>query len=100
MPLLTEVRKTRNSGYERLNVFLEITMAGSPDSVTSGPIKTLELPAALFEQLQREVKRSHTSITGLMASWIEDRTAADRAERASKGKLNVKADDLFRECGI
>lgn len=84
-------------------IFLEITMAGSPDSVTSGPIKTLELPAALFEQLQREAKRSRKSIAGLMAAWIEDRTdaaAADRAERASKGKPNVNADDLFRECGV
>lgn len=78
-------------------------MAGSPVSVTSGPIKTLELPAPLFEQLQREAKRNRKSIAGLMAAWVQDRhdaAAADRAERASKGKPNVSADDLFRQCGL
>ena len=78
-------------------------MAGSPVRVNSEEIKVLELPASLYDQLQREARRSRKSIAGLMTMWIQDRQdaiAADRAERASQGKPSVKAEDLFRECGV
>ena len=39
----------------------------------------------------------------IILEWLEDREdmkAADTSERRSKGKPNVKAADLFKECGL
>lgn len=65
--------------------------------------ETIELPANVAGLLKAEAKARHKSLTSLLAEIIEDLAdarAADKAEKASKGKPNIRAQDLYKECGL
>lgn len=81
--------------------------AGSGRSSGAGLIATgtatVELPAEVADLLQKEAKRHRKSIARYVAEWLEDQAdarTADKAEKASKGKPTIRAQDLYKECGL
>ena len=66
---------------------------------------TLSGPAV--QKLRAAFPAAHLSLNRkaekIIVRWLEDSAdikAADTAMRQSKGKPNVKAEDLFAECGL
>lgn len=67
----------------------------------------ITLSGQAAQRLRAAFPSGHLSIgrkaEKIIVQWLEDREdikAADAAERRSKGKPNVKAADLFKECGL
>ncbi len=74
-------------------------MGGNEIQITLSGTAAQKLRAA-FPAGRLDINRKAEKI---IVQWLEDRDAikaANASERASKGKPNVKASDLFRECGI
>ena len=45
----------------------------------------------------------HITLSEVDARWLEDSAniqAADASEQSSQGKPNIRAEDLFTQCGI
>lgn len=67
----------------------------------------LSLPTPVAGMLQREAKARKKSIAAIVTEWLEevaeDRDAiraANAAEKRSAGKKNIKAEDLYKQCGL
>ena len=69
--------------------------------------QTVELPAEVMSMLKAEARAQRKSIAATIADWLQERAedrAAEKALRAAlqinKGKPNIAAGELYRECGI
>lgn len=67
----------------------------------------ITLSGAAAQKLRAAFPSAHVSLNRkaekIIVQWLEDSAdikAADASERRSKGKPNVKAEDLFAECGL
>jgi len=61
------------------------------------------LPPELLDAFAQEARARRRSPAAMFKELLEDLAdarAADAAERRSKGKARVKAEDLYRECGL
>jgi len=71
----------------------------------SGETVTIEIPAGLFNQLEKAGKRKRQSVTNYLANLLQDQEEATKAQRRWKdiesGKTKtIPAEQVYKDLGL